>query len=428
MSLDMTCSDPGDLRRSLPAPGLRPAIRYVVRPDPERATVEVRAIMSLDGRRPLLRDFGQLASIRWSVGGIKVQAEPERSRDTVVFAGLPRSGEAQADYALKVVTKPEPGYRKRLMGGDDFLLVREGLLLGKERGQDLPVEIEWDLPPGWTLMLGRPGIQPFGRTQKRLWVAGRAQASFGETVEGRTLRGRMLAGVTKIDGATLRRTLTTVFRSGLERFGPARLGTSRATEDMAAGQSPGLPSETYGVVVFPCGAIGGGTALGFDLASEEDLPTIVHEMLHWWTNASAPAWFREGVHSYIAVRMMADLGLLTAEGFLEAVRGFHAEHLRVREREGAAATLAASANAYDQGQGGGDMYGAMPLLAYKLDREVRAADPRADLVQVFAEVCRRRPAPVDVLALIKLRTGYDPGPLFEKYFLSLIVDAAELLR
>jgi len=427
-SLILSLSAQGDPRPSQAAGADRPEIRFIVRPDPERATVEVRATVRLDERRPYLRDFGQLVSIRWSVDGEEVQAEPERLRDGLVFAGLLRSGEAVALYSLKVVTKPEPGYRKRLMGGNDFLLAREGLFLGKEGSNAQPVEIEWDLPPGWTLVLGRPGIQTFDRTQKGLWVAGKAQAAFEETIDGRVLRGAILDGVTKIDGLSLRRALTTIFRSALERFGPARLGAPGGSKGQGGGPDPGIPSETYGVVVFPEGAIGGGTALGFDLASEEDLPTIVHEMLHWWTNPSAPAWFREGVHSYVAVKMMMEQGLMTTAGFLEAMRGFHAEHLRVREREGSAATLEDSAKAYDQGKGGGDMYGAMPLLAYKLDREIRAANPQADLVQVFIEVCRRRPVPVDVLALIKLRTGYDPGPLFERYFFAPIADAGELLR
>jgi hypothetical protein len=393
-----------------------PIIRYVVRPDPERAAVEVRATMKLDDHRPYLKDFGQLAAIRWFVDGDELEVKPERAGDDVFFTGLPHSGEARAVYTLKVVTRAEPGYRKRLMGGPGYLMAREGLFLGKEQNETILVEVAWDLPSRWTLVRGRPGIQRFERTQKQLWIAGRMLESFQEIIEGRILTGGILDGVTKVDGRSLRRALTTVFAAGLERIGPVRL------------LAPACLVESYGVVVFPDGTIGGGTALGFDLASEESLTTIVHEMLHWWTNPNAPAWFREGVHSYISVRLMADLGLMTTEEFHKSMREFYLEHARVVKREGGLLTLEQSSKSYDLGKGGGDMYAAMPLLALKLDSEIRASNPGSSLGLVFAEVCRRRPASIDILALIKLKTGYDAGPLFRKYFFAPIVDAEDLLR
>jgi hypothetical protein len=394
----------------------RPVIRYVVRPDPERAGVEVRATMKLDGHRPYLKDFGQLAAIRWYVDGNEFEVKSERAGDVLVFSGLPHSGEAEAVYTLKAVTRAEPGYRKRLMGGPGYIMARGGLFLGKDQDETNLVEVAWDLPSRWTLLLGRSGIQPFDRTQKQLWIAGRMLESFQGIIDGRILTGGILDGVTKVDGRALRRALPAVFKAGLERIGPARLLVP-----------PGM-LESYGVAVFPDGTIGGGTALGFDLASEESLPTIVHEMLHWWTNPNAPAWFREGVHSYISVSLMAELGLMTTEEFKRSMQEFYLEHARVVKREGGLLTLEQSSRSYDLGKGGGDMYAAMPLLARRLDSEIRASNPNASLGQVFAEVCRRRPASIDILALIKLKTGYDPGPLFKKYFFAPIVDAEELLQ
>jgi hypothetical protein len=403
-------------------------IRYVVRPIPDKALVEVRAIVRLDDHWQYLKDFGQLAAIGWSVAGEKIEVEAERIRDILVFTGLPHEGVAEAVYTLKLVTKAEPGYRKRLMGGSGFLMAREGLFLGKDQAETRPVEVDWDLPPDWSLILGNPGIQRFDRTQKGLWIAGKARETFEEKIEGRILKGALLAGVTRIDGVSLRRTLAAVFRGGLERFGPIRrVGPGAAKPEGSGSALPG-PVETYGVVVFPDGSIGGGTALGSDLASEESLPTIVHEMLHWWTNPSVPAWFREGVHSYMAIKMMAELDLISTEEFRKTIQGFYMEHARVVKREGKLSTLDESSRAYDRGKGGGDVYGAMPLLAFKLDREIQAGDPKADLGLVFAEVCRKRPAPIDIPALIKTMTGYDPGPLFQKYFFAPIADAGELLR
>ena len=405
-----------------------PTICYIVRPDPGRAAVDVRAIVRLDDRRQYLKDFGQLTSIRWFIGGEEVEVKSERVKDILFFSGLPHSGEAEAVYTLKLVEKAEPGYRKRLMGGPGYIMAREGLFLGKSQAEMRPVDVTWVLPPGWSLVLGSPGIQTFDRTQKGLWIAGKTSASFEETVEGRILRGAILEGVTRIDGNGLRRALTSVFRSGLERFGPIRRVIQRTMEPEGPKPDQKGLAETYGVAVFPDGTIGGGTALGFDLASEESLPTIIHEMLHWWTNHGAPAWFREGVHSYISIKLMAEIGLVTDGEFRKAMQGFLTEHALVVEREGALLTLDESSKAYDRGKGGGDMYGAMPLLAFKLDREIQAANPKADLGLVFADVCRRRPASIDIPALIKSRTGYDPEPLLRRYFYAPIADAGELLR
>jgi hypothetical protein len=315
------------------------------------------------------------------------------------------------------------------MGGPAFLLAREGLFLGKDQAETRPVEIAWELPSDWTLVLGKTGILPFDGTQKGLWIAGKVRASFEETIGGRTLRGAVLDGVQRIAPDDLRRFLTSVFKAGLERIGPIRRVSGRpANAEEGASDENAPPAETYGVVVFPRGSIGGGTALGFDIASEESLPTIVHEMLHWWTNPGVPAWFREGVHSYVSIKLMAELDLITTEDFRAAMQEFYREHARVVKREGTLSTLDESSKAYDAGKGGGDMYGAMPLLAFKLDREIQAANPQADLGLVFSEVCRRRPLKVDVPALIRALTGYDPGPLFEKYFFAPIADAGELLR
>ena len=70
----------------------------------------------------------------------------------------------------------------------------------------------------------------------------------------------------------------------------------------------------------------------------------------------------------------------------------------------------------------------MPLLASKLDREIRAVNPNAGLEQVFAAVASRRTQKFDLAAVIKSLTGYDPGPLFAKYFYAKVEDPAALLK
>jgi hypothetical protein len=130
----------------------------------------------------------------------------------------------------------------------------------------------------------------------------------------------------------------------------------------------------------------------------------------------------------MATRLLEKLGVITAEDLRSALEGFLREHEQVVKREGRLSTLAESSVAYDRQTGGGDMYGLMPLLAAKLDREIRAANPNAGLERVFAVVASERLQKFDLPALIKSLTGYDPGPLFKKYFYAKVEDPAELLK
>jgi len=154
----------------------------------------------------------------------------------------------------------------------------------------------------------------------------------------------------------------------------------------------------------------------------------VHEMLHWWTNFQVPAWFREGVHTYLASKLLVKLGIIDASLFKTTLESFLQEHERVVKREGRLSTLAESSENYDRQRGGGDMYGLMPLLAYKLDREIQAQNPDAGLEQVFAAAAGKRLNKFDFLALIRDLTGYGPQPLFRKFFYAKVEDASELLK
>jgi predicted metalloprotease with PDZ domain len=189
-----------------------------------------------------------------------------------------------------------------------------------------------------------------------------------------------------------------------------------------------LEGETFSLVFFPEGSIGGGTALNYSLASEEDLVTSVHEMLHWWTNFQTPAWFREGVHTYLATRLLVKLGIMDSSLFDAALSSFLQEHERVVKREGKLLTLEESSDNYDHQRGGGDMYGLMPLLAYKLDREIQAFRPNAGLEDAFGTAWKKGRQKFDLMALIKEVTGYDADPLFQRYFYARVENPAELLK
>ena len=358
----------------------------------------------------LLKDFGQLRSIRWTIAGKPADVPQARRGDTVLFGPFTETGEAVASYELTLVTDPAPGYRKRLMGGRNFVLAGDGLFLGQGGREREPVEVRWNLPEGWRPALGAPGILPYFETQGTLWAAGRLSSMVEERIGSGTFTIAVLDDAAPLDALPSVEAVKAAFRHAWTAIGP-------------------LEGRTFGVLILRKGALGGGTALHHSLAAEESPSIAVHELLHWWTNYTAPAWFREGVHTYIATKLLQKLGIIGPAEMREALEGFVREHAQVVRREGRLSTLAESSAAYDRGKGGGgDMYGLMPLLACKLDREIEGHSPGAGLETVFYAVCAKRLQRFDLPALIKSLTGYDPGPLFAKYFDAPVPDPAELLK
>jgi hypothetical protein len=387
----------------------KPIIRYVVGPAPAQAVVRVLADVRLSEHWLYLKDFGQLRTIRCLVDDAEITLSSEKIRDILVFTGPPHEGNARFEYAMDVVTQPRPGYRKRLMGNADFLLAREGLFLGMDQAETRPVEVLWELPDGWSLAWSRPSRIPFHETQKRLWVAGRIAVAEEFAVGDNRLQYALFQGAVRVSPPALRAALEGLLNRMGREAGP-------------------LPSAELGIAVLPRGSLGGGTALGFDLAAEDSLATIIHEALHWWSNPHAPTWFREGVHSYLAIKLMALSGAITAEEFRAGIQEFYLEHQRVLKREGRLLSLADSEREYNRGTGGGDIYGLMPLLAFKLDREIQAHAPDIGLEDIFAEVCRRPHQSIDILGRIRERTGWDPASLFEAYFKAPVEDAGVLMK
>jgi hypothetical protein len=395
-----------------------PALRYTVTPDPSGARVKVRAVLRLQNTAAYLRDFGQIDSIRWSMNGLEVKIKADRQGDVLYFNGLPASGEMFADYILTCVTVARPGYRKRLMGSPAFLMAREGLFLGLVSRDLIDVDVRWELPSGWRLAVGRTGIQRFTDTQRGLWVAGKIAESTTSRAGSQSLTISVLEGASSPAVSQTLHTLTAVFNYASTHYGT-------------------LAGRECGLAIFPHGGIGGGTALGQTLASDDDTLTIVHEMLHWWTNPGAPAWFREGVHSYIALRLLAESSGMDPATFEAAIRGFVVERSRVLQREGRVSSLEQSSDAYERNQGGGDVYAFAPLFAFKLDQDIRARNPASSLERVFAEVCRGRPGAggrtirprTDALiGMIRDIAGYDAAPFFKKYFYPPVESVEDLLR
>ena len=382
---------------------------YKVMPDPRGRSISVEADLKLRNGPCYLKDFGQLESIRWFSGGKEIPVKAKRVKDAIIFSPLAASGDVRAVYQLNCVTRPIPGYRKRLLGSRDFILAREGLFIGFEGLENGLVDIRWSLPAGWRLAIGNEGPQRFVDTQRTLWIAGKMKHLFEQKIDGQTLKIAVLDGTSDLAAQQSVEAVKAIFQYAWTSFGP-------------------LEGQAFGLAIFPNATIGGGTALYYSMASEEDLFTAVHEMLHWWTNIPAPAWFREGVHTYLAWKLLVKLGILDPSQLQAALESFLNEHERVVRREGKRFTLAESSENYDRQRGGGDMYGLMPLLAYKLDLEIQALNPSAGLELVFAVAGRKRLQKLDFFAVIKDVTGYDPEALFQKYFYAIIENPEDLLR
>ena len=387
----------------------RPFGIYKVTPDSRGRFISIEADLKLQPGSVYLKDFGQLDHIQWFAGGKEIPMTAKRTKDTIAFSQLPTAEDVRAVYQLNCVTHPIPGYRKRLIGSLNFVLGREGLFIGIGGQENGLVEIHWVLPSGWRLAVGNEGRQRFVDTQKTLWIAGIAKQSFENKIDGKIFKIAVLNETYDLAAQQSVEAVKSVFQYAWKSFGP-------------------LEGQSFELAFFPSGSIGGGTALYYSLASEEDLVTAVHEMLHWWTNFQAPAWFREGVHTYLASKLLAKLGIIDTSLFKTTLDSFLQEHENVVKREGRLSTLAESSENYDRQRGGGDMYGLMPLLAYKLDREIQAQNPDAGLEQVFAAAAGKRLNRFDFLALIRDLTGYDPQPLFQKFFYARVEDPSELLK
>jgi len=386
-----------------------PVCRYKVIPDESGQFITVRAEVRPQNTFPYLKDFELLESIRWFIRDKEISVESERVKDILVFSQLPTSEEATAIYKLNCITPPVTGPNKKLIGSPNFILAREGLFLGMNGLENRLVEVSWELPTGWQLALGNQGLQPFFETQRQLWVAGKTRLMTEEKFDGKVFKIAALDQIFDINLLPHIDIMKSIFKHAWQNYGP-------------------LEGHSFGLAIFPRKSLGGGTRLYDSTATEENWISAVYDMLRSWSNFLSPAWFREGVHLYISVKICSQFGLINQDQLKMFLDMRLQEHLRVVEREGKPSTLAESSENFDRQSGGGDMTALMPIFAYKLDREIQAHSPGANLDQVYAAVCRKRHQKLDIMALIKEITSYDPNPLFQKYFYSKVKNVDDLLK
>ncbi len=386
-----------------------PFARYKVIPNPAAGSITVEALVQLQNRVPYIKDFGQIQNIRWSVGGKEVSVKSERLEEIAMFSQAPASGEAKIVYTIKLAVMPSRESQPtdvHFAGGPDFIYICEGLFIGlngKERGQ---VDVQWELPPGWKLALGRSGPQSFQETQERFWVAGRLKFVEEKKVEEASIQIAVLERPGELDIPWIVDSIISMFRYAWHDIGP-------------------LEHHDFGIAIFPKGSLPqpGWTRFSSIVV---DNPGYIppHEVLHFWMNNNTPAWFREGVLEY----MSRKITFRKEPEFMIWLRADIAAHNLLIAKTGGLKSLAESSAEHERNIGAGeDIYALMHVLAYRLDKEIQKHNPKSSLDDVFAAVCRKRPRPVDILGLIKDLTGYDPKPLFEKYFQAKVEKPEELL-
>jgi hypothetical protein len=386
---------------------------YTLIPNVDGTSLTVRAEFNLASipnfKDPYVDDYGQLAEAQLQIDGRDVNLKIERKGSASIFRNLSRRGKAVLTYRLNCVTVPTPNYRKYLMGGSDYIMARTGLFLRIPGREEEMVEVAWDLPAGWQAGIGRTGMLRWIDTQRTLWVAGQPGHFESRMIGGKTVSVCIINGVKADNDRRISGSIDQILTIASEKYGQ-------------------LQGQYYGLAVFPYKSIGGGTALGLTLATEEDPIMAVHEVLHWWTNNNMPAWFREGVHTYMAARIMNRNGLLSMQEFNGFLNQRRITHESAVNSEGSM-SLHEISQKYDANAGGGDIYGIGALFAYKLDREIEnATGGHYSLETVFEWVCRNRDEKTDPILLISELTGYDPKAVFAEYFYQPVLNVQELLQ
>lgn len=387
---------------------------YKIRPVPSNGIIRVEARVQLQGRIPYIKDFGQIENVHWFIGKNEIAARSERLKDIVTFSGVPSSGEARVIYSIKVTSGfpigANPG-SLHFVGGRDYLYIAEGLFLGLNGAEAGLVDVQWELPPGWTLGLGRSGRQTFSDTQRRFWVAGRIKHATSLKIEGACLQLAIFDRPGSLNITRIEKSISSIFQYAWRQIGP-------------------LPGADFGLAVFPKGSLSqpGWFRYPYSLVDNVEHASP-HEILHFWMNNNSPAWFREGVLEYMSQKFLIYVGILNDAALRIWLRVVLADRARLIPKTGVEKTLEESSAENDRDlRQGLDVYSLMPVLAYKLDKEIQRHAPNHKLDDVFIAVCRKRHQPVDILALIKEMTGYDPHPLFNKYFYAKIENAEELLK
>ena len=392
---------------------LPPFARYKVIPNPEKEVVTVEAQIELQNVTPYIKDFGQLQSISWLVGGKEIAVKSERLKDIIIFSQVPSSGKAEIIYTIKFMTQLDNKTRPQdihLFGGPDFLFVCEGLFLGLNGKEGGLVEVQWELPEGWKLGLGRTGLQLFHDTQERFWVAGRLKHTEERKVGNALLQIAVLEIPPNQDINWLVNSIAAVFQYAWQTIGP-------------------LEDQDYGIAIFPMGIMPQPGWAKWRSCFASTSPMVPpHEILHFW-RSNTPAWFREGVLEYLSKKIMVRCGLMNEEMLQLWLRTRLIVHATLVKKQGTIKTLAESSTELERGTGGEDIYNLMPVLAYKLDKEIQKHNPKSSLDDVYSAACRKPLwQQVDVVALTKETTGYDPKPLFDKYFYAKVEKPEELLN
>jgi len=383
--------------------------RFSVQLDETRTYIKVTGDIQLLNSTPYLKDIYGLGNIHWSIGGKEIAVKAEKTGNLLVFSQLPSHGQAQISFEIKCKRTPGEGKLNGIYIFENGILACSGFFPGINGLENGLVDIRWNLPPSWELFSGNQGPQKYAVARDRLWAAGKAAFKTEEQLGTVIFKVVVIEGTTLSGGKESLDRINLLFKYAFQNFGP-------------------LEGEEYSLILFPKGSIGGYALTRHSLASEQQWMIPVHEILHWWSNLSAPVWLLEGVHSYVAEKMSLKFGLSNEYLFNLYLRTCLYLHQAKVHREGQILSLAESSERFPQDLKYSDIYYLGALFANGLDRAIQAQCPTASLEKVFSLVCKDRHNKFDLMDLIKKETGYDSRSFFDKYFYAKVENPEVLLK
>ncbi len=302
-------------------PGAVPCceLRYRVKPYAEAGVVDVR--LSIHGfrgdtlvlRRPSARPLtGLLAQDPRVEGARPVSWSLVAGAPTWKFVRPDEGWRDPVRVAYRLAITAQRPFNAWSVGLDQDLLYApaEALFLVPDMSdvaaRDAPIEVAWDLPPGWDAFTGWERDQLRGvRTLIRTNV-----------LAGRIQRRNVAACGLEIQLGV----------QGDWSFDTDALASDLARLACAARYRLGRPAvDRYAVSLAPArfpmtsGNRNGPHAIGFvHMLPDGEPPSIrllAHELGHLWQRFDAPPWFQEGVDDYMALRLAHEAELIDDERY-----------------------------------------------------------------------------------------------------------------
>lgn len=232
-------------------------------------------------------------------------------------------------------------------------------------------ELEFLLPDGWTLVSPRGHGRlemPIPEMRGTYFGIGPMSLNTAQVGESTLLLG-VYAGLGQAEKDRFLRDIPVLFE----------------TMGKTTGLAPDSETPYWALTILPSEPIGGGSSGTNSLVTSNKLPTISHEIFHWWNgdtiNTTPDAdWIHEGFTTYYEGKMLYAAGIWSLDEFNQYLDGLY-EDLE-RTPGGTPAPLNLVQASEDLMQGANEeyynVYHGGALVAFFLDRELQAQGKSLD--------------------------------------------------